>query len=113
MAPLLVTALVGVGVKIATDLLTAGAKKVFGGTAAGQSFSATLDKAKAAVGAGAPVAATPSGKSLTASAATSAIDVGLADRSRVMAAELSAGVPGAARVDGLAAYRRFNEIEAP
>ena len=111
MAPLLVSALVGVGVKLATDFLVSGAKQWFGGTktagatgATGTSFAATLDKLR-----GAPPATAPA--AMTASAATSAVDVALADRSRVMTTEASAGVPKGAHA--VAAYQRLNQIEAP
>ena len=113
MAPLLVSALVGVGVKIATDFLLSGARKLWrdhgaeagaaAGAKGGASFAATLDKARGAASPGA----------MTAAAGSSAIDVGLGDRSRVAAAELAAGVPAGAPPHALAAYRRFEQVEAP
>jgi hypothetical protein len=111
MGPLLVTALVGVGVKIATDFLLSGAKKLWREHAAdaatgangGASFAATLDKARGAASPGA----------MTAAAGSSAIDVGLGDRSRVAAAELAAGAASPTAPHALAAYRRFEQVEAP
>ena len=49
MAPLLISALVGIGVKIASDFVMSGAKQLFkSGSGAPTSFAATLDKAKGA-----------------------------------------------------------------
>jgi hypothetical protein len=105
MAPLLISALVGIGVKIATDLFMAGAKEVVkpGGPTA--SFAATLDKARSA-SAGGPAGA--AGAALPA-----ALDAGFGDRSRVMVADLSGGVPAAARAHGVGAYQRMEVTQAP
>ena len=110
MAPLLVTALVGVGVKVATDLLMSGFKSLTrsnASTAAGAaptaSFASTLDTAKS----GAP--ASP----MTASSGAVALDAGLGDRSRVRAAELASGPLPASRAHGIASYHRFDEVQAP
>ena len=48
MVPLLVSALVGIGVKIATDLFMSGAKKAMRPDSSGASFANTLDKLKPA-----------------------------------------------------------------
>ena len=100
MAPLLVTALVGIGVKIVTDLLMGGAKQVTGPAAPEKSFSAALDKARAGTGA----------VGATAASGTPAVPgAGLADRSRLLAVDMSGGLPPAARTQGFAAYRRIEE----
>ena len=101
MAPLLVTALVGIGVKIVTDLLMGGAKQVTGPAAPEKSFSTALDKARAGTGSGAPGAAAPG--------ALSVLGAGLADRSRLLAMDMNGGLPPEARAQGFAAYRRIEE----
>jgi hypothetical protein len=101
MAPLIVTALVGIGVKIATDLLMAGAKDVMRPSASVTSFASTLDKARSATaGAAAGLAGTK----------LSALDAGFGDRSRVLAAELAGSPPAAGRAYGVASYRQFQDI---
>lgn len=96
--PLLVTALVGIGVKIATDLLTAGAKQVF--RSGGPSFEATLDKARAA---------SPAGAADTPAIRAAGLSMGLDDRSRVLAAAAT-DVAGVSPAQGFASYRRLDEI---
>ena len=110
MVPLLISALVGIGVKVATDLFMSGAKKVMKPDAPGSSFANTLDKAQSA-GAMGSAAAGP----MTASAATVATDVGLGDRSKVMAPAVigGAGPPTAGHAYGVSTYRRFDEVQAP
>jgi hypothetical protein len=105
MAPLLVSALVSIGMKIATDLFMAGAKEVVkpGGPAA--SFAATLDKARSASAGGSAGAA--------GEAKPAALDAGFGDRSRVMVADLSGSVPAAARAHGVGAYQRMELVQAP
>jgi hypothetical protein len=99
MAPLIVSALVGIGVKIVTDLFMSGAKEVMKPNGPAATFAATLDKARSATGA----AATPGAKS-------TALDLGFGDRSRVMAADVGSALPGAARAQAVASYRRLDEI---
>ena len=101
MAPLLVTALVGVGVKVATDLLMAGAKEIFK-TSGATSFASALDKARTPVG---PTAALPAAKAF-------APDAGLAERSRLLAAEAPSSLPAATFAHGTDSYRRLSEIQA-
>lgn len=108
MAPLLLTALIGVGVKFATDLLVSGAKQAFGPAQTGQagqpSFSAALDKARGTTGSGAAGAS-------SATSALSAPGAGLADRARVLALDMNGGLPAA---QGFATYRRFDaSVQAP
>jgi hypothetical protein len=100
MAPLLVSALVGIGVKIASDVVVAGAKRIFkfGGGAA--PFAATLDQARGA----AP--ATPSAAS---TGPLRSLDPAASDRSRVLADAVVAP-PSASRAQGVAAYQRLDEI---
>jgi hypothetical protein len=104
MAPLLVSALVGIGVKIATDLFMSGAKQVFRqstpATSPATSFAATLDKASAAT--------PPAGGPTAARLAT--LDTGFGDRSRVLTADATAALSAPARTDGVAIYRRLDEI---
>lgn len=101
MAPLLVSALVSIGMKIATDLFMAGAKDVFKPSGPTASFAATLDKARSGSAGG------PAGAG-TAKPAT--LDAGFGDRSRVMMADLSGPVPAAARAHGVGSYQRM-ELE--
>jgi hypothetical protein len=99
MAPLLLTALVGIGVKIATDLLTTGAKEVFRSGGPMASFASTLDKARSA--SDTPVAET--------AAKSVAPDLGFGDPSRLLAADVS-GLSGTGRAHAAASYRRLEEI---
>ena len=101
MAPLLVTALIGVGAKLATDLLMAGAKEFFKPSGANSTFASALDKARTSAG---PTAALPAAKGLAA-------DAGLAERSRLLAAEPSA-LPATGFAQGADSYRRLSEIQA-
>ena len=101
MAPLLVSALVGVGVKIVTDLFMSGAKQVMKSSGAGASFAATLDNARSATPAASPDV--PGQK-------PSALDVGFADRSRVMTADLGNAMPATGRAQAAASYRRLEDI---
>jgi len=108
MAPLIVSALVGIGVKIATDLFMSGAKKIMrqepSTPPAGATFANSLDKAAGAT------AAAP----MTAAAGNVALDAGLADRSRVVAQQVGApGASSAGRAWGVANYRRFDDVQAP
>jgi hypothetical protein len=100
MAPLLVTALVGIGVKLATDLLMSGAKEMFKSNDATSTFAAALDKAR-----------TPGATAALAAPKTVATDAALAERSRVLAAEPSA-LPATGFGHGTEAYRRLTEIQA-
>jgi hypothetical protein len=111
MAPLLISALVGIGVKIATDLFMSGAKKVMRPGSPGESgtsFANTLDKARGGTAAGAGGVGP-----MTASANTVALDAGLGDRSKVMAPSLSGGAAAPDTTRALASYRRLNEAQAP
>jgi len=101
MAPLLVTALVGIGVKIATDLVAAGAREVFRPSAPAASFAAALDKARATSGAASAGAA---------DTRSSVLDAGLADRSRMLALEVNRTLPTAAHAHGFGSYRRLDEV---
>jgi hypothetical protein len=105
MAPLLISALVGIGVKIATDLFMAGVKEVGKPGGPPASFAATLDKARSASAGG------PDGAAGTAKPA--ALDAGFGDRSRVMLADLSGGMPAAARAHGVGSYQRMDLVQAP
>jgi hypothetical protein len=105
MAPLLVSLLVGIGVKIATDLFMAGAKEVVKPGGPTTSFAATLDKARSA-SAGGPAGAAGAAK-------PAALDAGFGDRSRVMMADLSGPVPAAARAHGIGTYQRIELTQAP
>ncbi len=100
MAPLIVSALVGIGVKIATDLFMSGAKEVVKPGGSATTFAATLDKARSTIAGTAAASATKPG----------ALDAGFGDRSRVMAAELGNALPAAARAQAVASYRRFEEL---
>ena len=101
MAPLLVTALIGIGVKLATDLLMSGAKEMFKSNDATSTFAAALDKARTPGGATAALAAPK----------TVATDAGLAERSRVLAAEPPA-LPATGFGQGTEAYKRLSELQA-
>jgi hypothetical protein len=110
MAPFLVSALVGVGVKLVTDLIMSGAKSMMKGGkdassasgAEGASFASTLDKARG------PSAAS----TMTAASGATATDFGLGERSRVMATG-AADVAADARATAVATYRRLNAVESP
>lgn len=99
MVPLLVSALVGIGVKIATDLLSSGVKKALAPNAPpGQStFSALLDRARGTATAGAPAAPTR---------------LAAADQIPLRMADAPAAVPAASRAYGAATYHRM-DVEAP
>ena len=104
MIPLLVSALVGIGVKIATDLLMSGAKEVMKPSgSASSSFATTLDKARTTAE---PGAATVGTKLV-------GLDAGLAERSQLIAVELNGSLPTTGRALGAEAYRRFSESQAP
>ena len=98
MAPLLLSALVGIGVKIATDLVTSGAKQFFKSGGPATSFAATLDKARGATG------AEPAGASAVKPLSSDAVAV---DRARLLEAPAA---PAASRAHGVAAYQRLDEI---
>ena len=102
MVPLLATALIGLGVKIATDLLMSGAKQAIEPPTRGTSFSTMLDRMRGS----------SSIRDADGPAAVSAAPLpgaGLADRSRILAVEMNTGLPPAARTLGAAAYRRVEE----
>jgi hypothetical protein len=99
MAPLLLTALVGVGVKIATDLLSAGAKEMFRSGGPMASFASTLDQARSA-------SAVPAAETAAKSGAP---DLGFGDPSRLRAADAS-GLTATGRAQAAASYRRLEEI---
>ena len=100
MAPLLVSALVGIGVKIATDLLMSGAKQIFKASGATTSFAAALDKAReTAPAAGAGDVPQPVSFDATGS-----------DRARALTASAAGGPPPASRALGIAAYQRLDDI---
>ena len=99
MAPLLVSALVGIGVKIATDVVMAGAKHLFKSSGAAASFAATLDKARGAA---------PDASAATNAPPPLSLDPAGADRSRVLSDAIVA--PAASRAQGVAAYQRLDEI---
>ncbi len=99
MAPLIVSALVGIGVKIVTDLFMSGAKEVMKPNGTAATFAATLDKARAA---------TPgTGTAATTGVKLAALDTGFGDRSRVMASDVGNALPAAARAQVVASYQRF------
>ena len=100
MAPLLVTALVGVGVKVATDWLMSGAKDWFKTSGVASSFASTLDKARTPAAPSAPLA----------SAKPLALDSMNVDRSRLLAAEMGSALPATTRAQGAESYRRLAEI---
>jgi hypothetical protein len=104
MAPLLVSALVGVGVKLATDFLMSGVKKFMdkgnAGATPSASFASTLDKARA----GSATASAGNGMK------TVATDASLADRSRILAADVTGGMPAPGRAQGVDSYRRLAEL---
>ncbi len=98
MAPLLVTALVGIGVKIAGDLFSAGAKALFSPHGPETTFATSLADARATVrGARTTVTASP----------IAALDT-LAERSHRLAVEANTTLPGTARAQGVDAYRRLS-----
>jgi hypothetical protein len=104
MGPLLVSALIGVGVKIATDLLTSGVKKALASKGTGpSSFSAALDRARGATTAGTPAAAP---------AASTAPRLAAADQVPLGTTNFAASVPAASRAYGAASYHRM-DVEAP
>jgi hypothetical protein len=122
MAPLLISALVGIGVKLASDVFMFGAKKFFkqdssgdlkAGTAGTTTFASTLDKARGATPAGAAAASAAPGAVGMPTPVTAASDSGLADRSKVMAAGVVAPAPSPGQAYALASYRRFDEAQAP
>jgi hypothetical protein len=96
MAPLLVSALVGIGVKIATDLVMSGAKQFFKSSGPATSFASALDK----------VRGDTSGAPATASAVTAPQAPGV-DRARLLEGPAA---PSASRAQGMAAYQRLDEI---
>jgi hypothetical protein len=104
MAPFLVSALIGVGVKIATDLLSSGVKKVMASNSTGGgTFSALLDRARgvAPAGTAAPAAATAAAPRLA----------GL-EPAGVRMVDAGGAVPTASRAYGAASYHRM-DVEAP
>ena len=105
MVPLIMSALIGIGVKIAGDLLSSGVKKTFAPNApAGQStFSALLDRARGTTAASgtAATAATPPAKLLAA-----------ADQVPVRMTDATTSAPSFGRAYGAASYQRM-DIEAP
>ena len=110
MGPLLVSALIGVGVKIATELFTSGVKKAVGSSAPGQgTFSALLDRAK---GTGAAGSATPAAAAGSAATTTATPRLAAAEQMPLGMAGTSAAVPSASRAFGAASYQRM-DVEAP
>jgi hypothetical protein len=101
MGPLLVSALVGLGVKIASDLMMAGAKQIFKPGGSATSFAATLDKARG--DAPAAPAATNGPKPLS-------LEPAGVDRARVLTAEAASGLPSASRGQVVATYQRLDDI---
>jgi hypothetical protein len=99
MAPLLVSALLGVGVKLATDFLMAGAKDLFKSSGASTSFASTLDKVRK-----------PEGAVPTAGTRPLGLDAGLADRSRLVAVNFGGGLASPGPAQGAEAYQRLAEI---
>jgi hypothetical protein len=104
MAPILISALVGVGMKIVMGLLGEGAKAVLGSTPAGQSFSAALDRASSS--------ASSADGSASPRSSGGPMPTGAPDRAQVLAMDARAGQAITARSDGIAAYRLFG-VEAP
>ena len=100
MAPLLVTALIGVGVKIVTDLVMAGVKETVRPGPATASFATALDRARFAA------AAAPSASETRAALS----DAGLAERSRLLAIDPHVSLPAATRAHGAASYRRLDTL---
>jgi hypothetical protein len=98
MAPLLLSALVGIGVKIASDVVVAGAKRIFKFGGSETPFASTLDQARGA----APAAPAAAG-------APRALDPAASDRSRVLGDAVVAP-PAASRALGVAAYQRLDDI---
>lgn len=101
MAPLLLSALVGFGVKIASDLLMSGAKQVFKSNGAPTTFAGWLDKVK---GTGTAAAATD----VTAPKPVALDAVGV-DRGRLLKAD-AVSVPAASRAQAVASYQRLEDI---
>jgi|KBSSwiStaDraftv2_1062776.scaffolds.fasta_scaffold2115640_2 hypothetical protein len=99
MAPLLVSALLGVGVKLVTDFLMSGAKDLVKSNGASASFASALDKARK-----------PEGAIPTAGTKPIGLDAGLVDRSRLLAADFGSALPAAGRAQGAEAYQRLAEI---
>ena len=97
MAPLLVSALVGIGVKIATDFVVSGAKQLFKSGNGTSPFAATLDKLRGASPAASSAPQPPS------------LDAAAGDRSRVLTAG-AVVAPATSRAQGVAAYQRLDEI---
>jgi hypothetical protein len=104
MAPFLVTALIGVGVKIATDLFTSGVKKIVApNSTGGGTFSALLDRARGVA---------PAGKTAPADATPAAPRLAGLDQAQVRMVDAGGAVPTASRAYGAASYHRL-DVEAP
>jgi hypothetical protein len=98
MAPLIVSALVGFGVKIATDLVMGGAKQIFKSKGAPTSFAEAFDKARGSAAAATPDTSAPKAFSLDPAG------------SRLMKAEASGSLPSASRAQAVATYQRLDDI---
>jgi len=95
MAPLLVTALIGLGVKIAGDMLFAGAKQAMGDAAPRTSFASMLDRARGRGVEGATLAGP-------------APNAALAERSQLLALQGAAAVPYTTPPHATESYRRLH-----
>ena len=105
MIPLLMSAVVGIGVKLATDLITSGVKKALKSSPTEQpsTFSAMLDKARG-VTKPADTASSPAAAPAKVLAATEQAPVRMADA--------GVSVSNFGRAYGAATYHRM-DVEAP
>src|SRR5262245_34413467 len=101
MAPLLLSALVGFGVKIATDLVMSGAKQVFKSSGAPTSFAGWLDKVR---GTGTAAAATDVNAPKPV-----ALDAVGVDRAKLLKAD-AVSAPMTSRAQAVASYQRLEDI---
>jgi hypothetical protein len=101
MAPLLLSALVGFGVKIASDLVMSGAKQIFKGSGAPTTFAGWLDKVK-----GTGTAAAAADVNAPKPATLDAVGV---DRARLLKAD-AVSAPAASRAQAVATYQRLEDI---
>ena len=107
MVPLLMSALVGIGVKLATDLVTSGVKKALKSSSTEPStFSAMLDKARGAAAPKAPEATT------STPAAGPAKVLAATEPSPVRMTDAGSSVSSFGRAYGAATYHRM-DVEAP
>ena len=104
MVPLLMSALVGIGVKLATDLVTSGVKKALKSSSTEPStFSAMLDKARGVTN--------PADTASTSAAAPAKV-LAASEQPPVRMADAGASVSNFGRAYGAATYHRM-DVEAP